>query len=164
MIQVYRTETGQFVLVHAASRTVIIDEDLAQGFEKMENLAKNSSSGDPHVEIGSSPAKSAGLQTPLLILLCLLPFLWLGILHYSLASLVDGYLSHRVEQAAIPGDKNRDYGREIEETRVEIGRIGREVSTLTAEVNRLKPKTAATPTPAAPAAPTPGDPAQKPKP
>ena len=36
MIKIYRSDTGQFVLVHDGTKTVIIDDELSRAYEKMQ--------------------------------------------------------------------------------------------------------------------------------
>jgi hypothetical protein len=97
--QVSRTDTGQFVLRDPATDAVVIDDDLAQGFAKLEQaVASNPAPATPaapppaatdRATQGSSAFEFRGgsRYTPILLAV-VLPFAWLAVLYFALANLL----------------------------------------------------------------------------
>ncbi|MBI2433535.1 MAG: hypothetical protein HYV26_11755 [Candidatus Hydrogenedentes bacterium] len=142
MIQVSQSDTGQYVLQHPPSQTTIIDASLENGYQRLSAFLKTlpehqPSSGGETAQ--ASPVPSAGGTSPrfwLLALLVVLPFIWLGVLHYSLASLVTDFQAYNSSEVV-----------------ERVNTLSAEVDTLRTEVNRLGNEMAARlPAPAAPAA------------
>ena len=95
MIKVYKSDSGQFVLVHAPSQTFIIDEDLESGYAKLEaHIAEHHPEHVGQVTepmdtpAAKRPDKGRTAQLVLFVFLALLPFVWLLVMHYSLATLM----------------------------------------------------------------------------
>lgn len=109
MIKIYRSDTGQFVLVHDATKTVIIDDELSRAYEKMQTYIEENhpeaaalTASLPFDQSGRSSRDTPALvRYGLLFFLVLLPFLWLGILHYSLGSLIDEVMMNRDAPATL---------------------------------------------------------------
>jgi len=99
VIKVYKSDVGQYVLVHGPTQTFIIDENLAEGYARLEAhvrehhpdmagavlAAGEKPEGAP---AGGSARESRLPQLLLLMALAILPFLWLVVLHHSLAAIV----------------------------------------------------------------------------
>lgn len=101
MIQLHRSDTGQYVLLHPASRTVVVDESLESGYRRIREAVEKTGGGDAGAVDPFEAAKTAQQTSPggggarafLLLVLVLLPFVWLAGLHYSLGTLVDEALA-----------------------------------------------------------------------
>ncbi len=106
MIKVYQSETGQYVVVHEFSHTVIIDDDLPAAFEKMKehikthhpDMAKQVMRPFERGQGGEGSWRKATLVAQFFLIL--LPFLWLGILHFSLGSLINEYQEKAARNAS----------------------------------------------------------------
>jgi hypothetical protein len=134
--QVSRTDTNQFVLIDPATDTVIIDDDLAVGFTKLERTV-----ADKPVKLGSSPAAVSGdapasqapaftfrggpRYTPVLLAV-VLPFAWLAVLYLALANLLS---EHALDRSS------------AQETQTKIEELEREVQSLRSEISGA-PRTA----------------------
>jgi hypothetical protein len=98
--QVSRTDTGQFVLSDPATDAVVIDDDLAQGFAKLEQAvaSKPASTPAPAPTAGSSSERATqgssafefrgGPRYTPILLAVVLPFAWLAVLYFALANLL----------------------------------------------------------------------------
>lgn len=95
MIKVYKSDTGQFVLVHAPTQTFIIDENLESAYAKLEAHVGETHPGQAGAVLepvdrpftrSQSNTRIANLI--LVIFLALLPFVWLVVMHRSLAALI----------------------------------------------------------------------------
>lgn len=101
MVEIHKSDTGRFVLIHEPSDTVVVDESLEEGFRRLEAAAKEKDpahGGDvtrAKPETEKKVSNDGRVRLGLLLFLVLLPFLWLGILHYSIGSLIDEYLVQR---------------------------------------------------------------------
>ncbi|MCH9683240.1 MAG: hypothetical protein K0V04_17530 [Deltaproteobacteria bacterium] len=91
MITVRRSDTGAHVLIHEPSQTVMVGEDLAATYAKMEqHLGEH-----PTLASASDTAARAPQTNPRwawlvgLGAVALLPLLWLAVLHYTLGGLID---------------------------------------------------------------------------
>lgn len=127
--QVSRTDTSQFVLIDPASDTVIIDDDLAVGFAKLERTvadkpAKPASS--PAAVSGEAPAQGTAFSfrggpryTPVLLAV-VLPFAWLAVLYLALANLLS---EHALDRSS------------ARETQTKIEELEREVQSLRSEIS-----------------------------
>lgn len=134
MIRVYKSDTGQFVLMHPSTQTVMIEENLQTAYEKMEaHLQKNHpnllAETEPPFEKRSEPHREpfARARFFLYLFIVLLPFLWLVALHYTLVSLVDDVMVqvHREQQSAAAVEELRG---ELETLRLEVNRLGLQLS------------------------------------
>lgn len=96
MIKVYKSDVGQYVLVHGPSQSFIIDDDLASGYARLEAHVR-----EEHPEWAQSILEAQditdkrtsrdGSRFPVLLLvvvLALLPFVWLLVMHHSMATLL----------------------------------------------------------------------------
>jgi hypothetical protein len=99
--QVSRTDTGQFVLVDPATGTVVIDDELAEGFAKLERALAD----QPDRPAGPSsfaPVSStvASPRYTVILLAVVLPFAWLAVLYFALVHVLTDYALDRrgVEQ------------------------------------------------------------------
>ena len=96
MFLVSRSITGQYVVQHPATNTVIVGDDLTATFERMRALTDGQPGGEATGGAGNGPTEPAGRAEPRRarpriapwLALALLPFLWLGALHVSLGRLV----------------------------------------------------------------------------
>jgi hypothetical protein len=88
MYRLSQSSTGQFVLVHEASNTVMVGDDLAATFERMHaRVAAVPEAGAPQAGVPAS-TPIARERWIVLAVLATLPFVWLGALHVSLGRLV----------------------------------------------------------------------------
>lgn len=153
--QVSRTDTGQFVLMDPATDTVVIDDDLGQGFAKLEQAiadkpplaaapAAHDGGADPATQGSSAFAFRGGPRYTPILLAVVLPFAWLAVLYFALANLL----------SELALDRNAN---EASEARLE--QLEREVQTLRSELagaprtakQKPKPKREAKPKPSKPA-------------
>jgi len=95
VIKVHKSDVGQYVLIHGPTQTFIIDEDLAKGYERLEVHLRTHHPDFPNTALdavdqpAASPKRDSRLPLLLLVaVLAALPFLWLVVLHHSLAALV----------------------------------------------------------------------------
>ena len=91
--QVTRSDTGQFVLMDTATDTVVIDDDLAAGFAKLETIRGEAPAAtEGGAKTAAGPAEVSArrfLPTSLATLLALvLPFVWFVGLYFALANLL----------------------------------------------------------------------------
>ena len=123
---VSRTDTGQFVLQDPRTDTVVIDDDLVAGFERLEQLAAERAGpggegGDPGPSGGPSAfAFRGGPRYAVLVLAVVLPFVWLGVFYLSVASLVS-------EQALGSGDQRATEDR-VEALEAEVQALRSEIA------------------------------------
>jgi hypothetical protein len=141
--QVSRTDTGQFVLMDPATETVIIDDDLAVGFAKLERTVTDKPPKPAAVAVGPGAPASEGSAafsfaggpryTPVLLAV-VLPFAWLAVLYLALANLLS---EHALDNSS------------ARETQTKIEALEREVQALRSEINgaprSTKPKSAPKP-------------------
>jgi uncharacterized protein (UPF0335 family) len=134
VFRVYKSDTGQFILVHESTQTVIIDDSLERGYERIERHVQEQypeledSREEPFAEAAGA-ATPAKMRTAGIALWVLLPLLWLVGLHYAFT----GMLTDLRAQATSP---------------VEVERLADELEALRAAVERLQAP-AAVPAPAA---------------
>lgn len=93
--QVSRTDTGQFVITDPSTDTVIIDDDLAEGFAKLEQAVASKPalgpSSPPSVERSQAPGAfefRGGPRYAGVLLAVVLPFAWLAVMYFALADLL----------------------------------------------------------------------------
>jgi hypothetical protein len=97
--QVSRTDTGQFVLRDPATDAVVIDDDLAQGFAKLEQAVASKPASTPTLSPPASASERAtqgssafefrgGPRYTPILLAVVLPFAWLAVLYFALANLL----------------------------------------------------------------------------
>jgi len=117
MFQVHRSESGQYVLMHAASETVVVSDDLAAGFARISAAVAGAA---------GAPAPTAPVRAPvgngraLIIVALVLPFVWLLVLHLSLGQLA----AELAVGLRAPADKAAAASqRELKELRLEISRV-----------------------------------------
>lgn len=117
MFQVHRSESGQYVLMHPATDTVVVSDDLAAGFARI-SAAVGSDAGAP-VRVAPAPPP-VGSRRTLVIVAAVLPFVWLLALYLSLgrfaAELAVG-IRAPADDAAVATR------RELKELRLEISRV-----------------------------------------
>ena len=118
MFEVHRSESGQFVLLHRATGTVVISDEIAAGFETL--TAKVRGAREVAAPIVEPPA-SRGWKAALPWLLAIgLPFVWLIALHLSLAQLA----SELVIGIRSPPAKGVPVSRkEYDDLRLEVARV-----------------------------------------
>lgn len=121
MIQVHRSESGQFVLIHPATQTVVVSDDVAAGFVALEERVRGAR------EVAAGPAGPATPTTterwraalPWALAIGL-PFVWLVVLHLSLGRLA----SELVVGLRAPATKADPVTRkELEDLRLEVSRV-----------------------------------------
>lgn len=129
--QVSRTDTSQFVLIDPATDTVIIDDDLAVGFAKLERTvadkpAKSSvpvaaaTPADASASPGTAFAFRGGPRYTPVLLAVVLPFAWLAVLYLALANLLS---EHALDRSS------------AKETQTKIDELEREVQSLRSEIS-----------------------------
>lgn len=121
MFLVSRSITGQYVVTHPATRTVIVGDDLEATFERMRALTESEPVAANATEPAApAPATTERARTRMLpwIALALLPFAWLGVLHLSLGRLVSEL------RAATP---NATESTAVSELRARIERLERQL-------------------------------------
>jgi hypothetical protein len=134
--QVSRTDTDQFVLMDPSTDTVIIDDDLAVGFAKLERTvadkpakpvaaSMNLATAAPATQ-GSSIFPFVGARYTPVLLAVVLPFAWLAVLYLALANLLS---EHALDRSA------------ARETQTKIEELEREVQALRSEISGA-PRTA----------------------
>jgi hypothetical protein len=128
--QVSRTDTGQFVLMDPSTETVIIEDDLAVGFAKLEQVLANAPA-KPTTTLANAGAATPASQasttfqfvggpryTPVLLAV-VLPFAWLAVLYLALANLLS---EHALDRSS------------ARETQTKIDELEREVQSLRSEI------------------------------
>ncbi|HWB78566.1 MAG TPA: hypothetical protein VG755_26560 [Nannocystaceae bacterium] len=114
-----RSITGQYVVTHPATKTVIVGDDLEATFERMRALTESEPAAANATEPAApAPAATERARARMLpwIALALLPFVWLGALHLSLGRLVSEL------RAATPGASESTT---VSELRARIERLER---------------------------------------
>jgi hypothetical protein len=134
VFRVYKSDTGQFILVHDVSQTVIIDDSLERAYTRIERQVAEQFPDlvdSPDQPFGEAPGTVApnAMHMAGLALWVLLPLLWLAGLHYAFT----GMLTDLRAQAASP---------------VQVERLADELEALRAAVERLQAPAVA-PAPAA---------------
>lgn len=137
--QVTRTDTGQFVLIDPASETVVIDDDLATGFAKLDQILAER----PRAAVAATPARASAFEfrggpryTPMLLAI-VLPFVWLAALYLLLAHLLSQH-SLTLEQAKDTQAQIVDLQAELQALRSEISGAPRSAKTKPAKT-KAKP-------------------------
>ncbi|HEO71042.1 MAG TPA: hypothetical protein ENN80_07245 [Candidatus Hydrogenedentes bacterium] len=130
MIHVYKSDTGQYVLVHSPTQTVIIDDDIESGFDRIHRHVAENHPGYTE-DVSELPEFPSGTATPssrarwaLLALVIVLPFLWLAALHYAVSSVATDLAGRPSETEAVAA--------ELATLREEVHAIGRRVEELAA--------------------------------
>ena len=90
MVRVSQSATGQYVVSHDPSDTVMVGDDLVELYERMKAHLEASPGGLEHSPApGPNAARGSGwARWALVLVACVLPFVWLGVLHLSLGQLV----------------------------------------------------------------------------
>ncbi|WP_106391262.1 hypothetical protein [Enhygromyxa salina] len=128
--QVSRTDTGQFVLMDPSTDTVIIDDDLSAGFDKLDSTVANKpvkatppgpegSGADPTTQGSSAFSFEGGPRYTPVLLAVVLPFAWLAVLYFALANLLS---EHALDRGA------------AKETQTKIEELERELQSLRSEI------------------------------
>jgi hypothetical protein len=126
--QVSRTDTGQFVLTDPVTDTVVIDDDLAQGFAKLEQVLANkpalvSAPPTSGSERSAAPAsfefRGGPRYTPILLAV-VLPFAWLAVMYFALANLLS--------EAALDRDASKDREAKLEQLEREVQALRSEIT------------------------------------
>lgn len=136
MIRVTKSDTGQFVLIHDPSQTVVVDDRLEAAFERMLSQVKAN-----HPEMAADLTRpfeahkaeqraGARVLGGFAWLLVLLPFVWLGVLHQSMGSLVDEYLAAQRRDAPPALERLETMAKSIDDLRVELAETGRAVAAI----------------------------------
>jgi hypothetical protein len=124
--QVSRTDTGQFVLIDPATDVVIIDDDLAVGFTKLERTVADKP--PTPAAVGAAAPATQGTATfsfvggpryTAVLLAVVLPFVWLAVLYLALANLLS---EHSLDRSS------------ARETQTKIEELEREVQSLRSEI------------------------------
>jgi hypothetical protein len=145
MIKVYKSDAGQFVLVHPPSQTFIIEDTLEAGYRKMEahlrtqhpqwaGKAMDAAESPPRTETPASRLP----QIILIVFLGLLPFVWLLVLNHSLATLLTDVQFGW--QATVPAANEGGYEalrQEVDLLRVEQNRLLQTLQSLNQTVEAL---------------------------
>jgi hypothetical protein len=137
--QVTRTDTGQFVLIDPGSETVVIDDDLASGFAKLDKiLAERPRTAAAATAVPASAFEFRGgpRYTPMLLAI-VLPFVWLAALYLLLAHLLSQH-SLTLEQAKDTQAQITDLQAELQALRSEISGAPRSAKTKPPK-NKAKP-------------------------
>lgn len=125
--QVSRTDTSQFVLMDPSTDTVVIDDDLAVGFAKLERIV-----GEKPTKPAAAPATQGSAAfsfvggpryTPVLLAV-VLPFAWLAVLYLALANLLSEHALDR-SSARETQSKIEELEREVQSLRSEISGVPR---------------------------------------
>lgn len=130
MIEVHRADTGHFVLTHRATDTVVVSEDLAAGYARIEPALREAAKAPPALP----GASHRSARWPWL-LVALLPFVWLVVLHASLGRLIGELAVKLREPAAEPAASKR----ELEELRLDLGRLEAQLAAPTPASPRPRP-------------------------
>jgi len=88
MYQVSQSATGQYVITHAPSNTVMIGDDLSATFQRMQGFVAELGQTGAAIPPAPASAPLARERWIVLAVLATLPFVWLGVLHVSLGRLV----------------------------------------------------------------------------
>jgi hypothetical protein len=126
--QVSRTDTGQFVLTDPTTDTVVIDDDLAQGFAKLEQVVANKPalvSAPPPSGADRAAAPSAfefrgGPRYTPILLAVVLPFAWLAVMYFALANLLS--------ETALNRGATKDTEAKLEQLERELQAVRSEIS------------------------------------
>ena len=91
MFQVHRTDTGQFVFIDPATGTVVIEDALEAGYERIEaasaDAASKSSAAPPPATTSESAFAFGGSRGLALVLSIGLPFVWFAFVYLALRDL-----------------------------------------------------------------------------
>lgn len=116
MIQVQRSESGQYVLIHPSSSTVVVSDDLAAGFAAISEKVR-----------GAREAPAAAAEAPSRWRALLpwglaigLPFVWLLALHLSLGRLASELV---IGMRAPPTKAQPVTRKELDDLRLEVARV-----------------------------------------
>lgn len=119
--QVTRTDTGQFVLIDPASETVVIDDELAAGFAKLDKiLAERPRPAAPTLASARAFEFRGGPRYTPMLLAIVLPFVWLAALYLVLA--------HLLSQHSLALEQAKDTQAEIADLQAELQALRSEIS------------------------------------
>src|SRR5690606_28990372 len=117
--------TGSYVLVHEPSQTVMVGDDLDATYARLQEHVRADPTLDHAVAPSPSPSPSRrGAWLAGVGALALLPFLWLGVLHYTLGRLIDEL---RATPVSAPAEDVQALRAELEELRQVVSRVEDEV-------------------------------------
>jgi hypothetical protein len=155
---VSRTDTGQFVLTDPATDTVVIDDDLSAGFDKLEQVVADKPArppapagegvpGDAATQGSSAFTFRGGRRYTPALLAVVLPFVWLAVLYLALANLLS---EHALDRAAARDTEARieELERELQALRSEIAGAPRTNKSMPTRKSKSKPKPKPTDDPA----------------
>lgn len=134
MIKMYKSGTGQFVLVHPPTQTFIMGDRLEEAYARLlEQVdAHHPEQSGEVMNPMEKPRPASGAnariaQLVLIVFLALLPFVWLLAMHYALSSLLTGFYESRPESAVQAGSQHDLMTEEFELLRLEHNRVLGEV-------------------------------------
>lgn len=145
MIKVYKSDAGQFVLMHPASQTFIIDESLEGGMARLETHLR-----ERHPEMAgrildaaepppsNRAANSRIAQLALLVALALLPFIWLLVMQHSVATLLSEFRFAETAPSSAHFEEYAALRQEVDRLRVEFHRVLEALHSLNLQVAGLK--------------------------
>lgn len=122
MFELSQSATGQFVLVHRPSQTVIVGDDLAATWERMRERVGERAGPEVAVAVPTAPP-SPRARTAAIGLLVGLAFAWLGVLHLSLGRLASELRGAPSEATQVPLDDLRARVDRVER-QLEVGTRG----------------------------------------
>jgi hypothetical protein len=168
--QVSRTDTGQFVLTDPVTDTVVIDDDVAAGFDKLAQAvadkpaAPSGPASTPEAAAGAADAATQGSSafafrggpryTPILLAV-VLPFAWLAVLYLALSNLLS---KHAIERGAMEEarDQIEALEGEVQALRTQMAGAPRTAKKAPTRKKQPKKNSVTKPKPAPKPAPTPG--------
>lgn len=116
MIQVHRSESGQFVLIHPASATTVVSDDLAAGFAAIDDKVRGVREAP-----AATPAAGSRWRAALPWALAIaLPFVWLLALQVSLGRLASELV---IGMRAPPAKALPVTRKELDDLRLEVARV-----------------------------------------
>lgn len=138
---VSRTDTGQFVIQDPRTDSVVIDDDLAAGFAKLEAAVADAPAKPGMTALPSAPGQggsafafSGGPRYAVITLAVVLPFLWLAVLYFALANLLS--------EAALGRGEQRELRERVEQLEGDLEAMRAEsVSAPRMSKSKPKPKT-----------------------
>lgn len=135
MVSVYIADTGETVVIHGASGSVVVADDFDTAFVRLQEALGD----DAQRQLRQPPSPADTPRHPyswahygVLALLALLPFVWLGVLHVSLGGLIVGLRNE------LGGPGQADLGAQVQSLQKETEGLGRKVQTLTTAVAKLR--------------------------
>lgn len=123
MFEVHRSESGQYVLLHRATGTVVVSDELTAGFETISERVRGAREDVAPVAetpVVSAPVKRGWQAASPWLLAIGLPFVWLLVLHVSLSRLA----SEMVVGMRAPAKGAQVASmKELDDLRIEVARV-----------------------------------------